>query len=305
MVRGYGLVLIAAGLWATLGLWYRVLIDEYHLARLSVVAYRAGIAALVLLVGLGVYRPRLLHIRRRDWLFFVGFGVVGVAGFYGAYIAAISNGSLAQAAVLLYTAPFWITLWGVVREHEALDGRKFGALGLAFAGCVLVAGAYNPTLLAGNRRALLWGLASGLGYAIYSICSGLGTRRGYAAWTVVGYSLGVGAVGLFALAPLHDTLHIIRTPAAWPFIIGMALLPTLLGPLCFTWGLATLHTSNASIMATFEPVIAAALAWMLLHEPLTLPQLAGGVLVLGAVVVLLTARRAAQSSTAHASEERV
>ncbi len=290
-LRGYLLVLLAASQWATIGLFYRILVDQYGLARQTVVAYRAGLSALILIAGLLLRQPSWLRVRRRDWPFFALFGVVGVAGFYLAYIAAIAAGSVAQAAVLLYTAPFWITLWGTIREHEPLGLGKLLALGLAFIGCTLVAGITDPVHLRSNGLAILWGLGSGLGYAVYSVCSAVATRRGYRPWTVVTYSLGIGGLLLFAVAPFGDTLRILHTPSLWGWLLAVAVLPTLLAPLCFTWGLQSVPTSNASIVATLEPIIAAGLAALLLAEGLGIAQLLGGACVLAAVIILTSAGR--------------
>jgi len=288
--RGYLLVLTAACLWATIGLFYRGLVDDYGLSRQAVVAFRAGIAAVALLIGLAVGRPALLRIKLRDLPFFLAFGAIGVAGFYLAYIGAITSGSVAQAAVLLYTAPIWIALWSTFYDHERLEGRRILALVLAVAGCALVAQAYDPSQLRLNAAALIYGLLSGVTYAAYSLWSAAGTRHGYNAWTVVLYSLGIGAIILFASTPVRDTLEALRSPASWPLLIGVGVLPSLLAPICFTLGLQHVRTSSASILATLEPVVAAALAWAVLAESLAPLQLVGGACVLLAVLILVSAR---------------
>jgi DME family drug/metabolite transporter len=286
-LRGYLLVLVAACLWATIGLWYRVLVT-YDLAQGVIVAYRAGIAACILFVAIWLVNPRSLHVHRRDWPYFGFFGTIGVAGFYLCYMQATVRGSLAVAAVLLYTAPIWITIWSVLRQGEALTKRRLIALGLAFAGCALVANIFDPANLSVNGLAILFSLLSGLGYAAYSLWSAEGTRRGYSAWTVVAYALGIGALVVFAFQPLDASLQPLYTPAAWPYLFGVAFGPSLLAPVCFTLGLQYIRTSNASILATIEPVVAALLGWLIVvpPEPLTALQIIGGGCVLAAVIVL-------------------
>ena len=289
-LRGYALILMAACLWATLGLFYRALVDGYGLSRQVVVAFRGGVPAFALLLGIGLRRPRALRIERADLPFFLLFGVVGVAGFFLSYIAALTTGSVAQAAVLLYTAPIWIALWAVLHDGERLEARRAVALVLAIVGCALVAQAYDPSRLRLNAAAVTYGLLSGLGYAAYSLCSAAGTRRGYDAWTVVLYSTAIGTLVLFAVTPLAETARVLRTPSVWPLLLGVGLLPSLLAPICFTLGLQDVRTSNASILATVEPVVAALLAWIFLHESLALPQIAGGGCVLLAVVILVRSK---------------
>lgn len=305
---GYLLVLIAACSWATIGLFYRALVEQFHLTRGVVVAYRVGIPALILLIVLGALRPHSLHVQRRDWLYFASFGCLGVAAFYQSYIEASTRGPIAVASVLLYTAPLWITLWSVARLGEPLTRRKVGALLLAISGCALVANIFDRANLAVNGSALLFGVLSGLGYAAYSVWSAEGTRRGYSSWTVVLYSLGIGAVVLFAMQPLRESLRPWSTPGAWPYLLGVALGPTLLAPLCFTYGLRFIRTSSASILATVEPVLAALLGWIVLvpPEPLNGWQLLGGACVLVAVIALTLTRQepmAAASSEPRAAAE--
>jgi DME family drug/metabolite transporter len=90
---GYTLVLVAAGLWATLGLFYKGLAAS-GLPLLTIVFFRAGIAALVLFLVL-LWRDRSsLRLTRNDALFFLAFGLVGVAAFYIVYIHAIDRAGM-------------------------------------------------------------------------------------------------------------------------------------------------------------------------------------------------------------------
>jgi drug/metabolite transporter, DME family len=287
-IRGYALVLVAAALWSTIGLFYRALTEEFGIARGVVVGYRVAIPALTLFAVLSVIRPRALRVHKRDWIYFVLFGVVGVAAFYLVYIQATLLGPLAIASVLLYTAPVWITIWSVARQGERLTTHKIIALLLAVGGCTLVANVFDPANREANALAIVFGLLSGLTYAAYSLWSAEGTRRGYAPWTVVAYSLGIGALVLLAVQPLGETLRPFAIPRSWPYLLGVGLGPTLLAPLSFTIGLRHVRASNASILATIEPVLAAVWGWTLVvpPEPLNAWQIAGGACVLAAVIAL-------------------
>jgi drug/metabolite transporter (DMT)-like permease len=66
----------------------------------------------------------------------------------------------------------------------------------------------------------------------------------------------------------------------------MAIVPTLGGNLLFVSGLRHLPAGVASIVATLEPVMAALLAFLVLGERLQPPQLLGGAMVVGAVMLL-------------------
>ncbi|RME39724.1 MAG: EamA family transporter, partial [Thermoflexia bacterium] len=167
---GYGLVLVAAALWATLGLFYKGLAAS-GLPLLTIVFFRASVAAVVLLAVLLWRDPRSLRLSWRDAGFFLLFGLVGVAAFYVVYIHAIQWAGMGVAAVLMYTAPVWVTLFGVLFLGESLTGRKGVALLLAVVGCALVGRAHDLAGLQLNGPGLLAGLGAGLTYGLYTIFS--------------------------------------------------------------------------------------------------------------------------------------
>ncbi|MDY6875291.1 MAG: EamA family transporter [Chloroflexota bacterium] len=283
-LRGYSLVLVAAALWATLGLFYELL-AAYGLPPLTIVFCRAVIAALTLFLVLGWRRRDCLRLERRDWPLFVVFGLTGVAAFYAIYIYAIDLTGMGMAAVLLYTAPAWVTLFGAIFLEERFSMLKGGALLLACAGCALVSRAYDLASIRLNMVGILAGLGAGLTYGLYTLFSKIARRR-YTAWTTLAYALGIGALFLLPLQSFADLAHALTTPTLLFWLMILGLVPTLGGGLAFNTGLRFVPASNASIVATLEPAIATLLGWAFLGERLETLQLLGGGLILAAVVIL-------------------
>jgi len=284
-----GLLLVAAGaaLWGTLGIFFTVLLG-YGLAPLTLAFLRALLTFLILLGGLGALRPTRLRLARRDIPYFLAFGAITVGLFYTVYILAVDLTSVATAAVLLYTAPVWVMLLAWRLYGEPLGARQLAALGLAFAGCALVAGAYDPALLRVNAVGLLAGLTAGLTYALYSIFSVPALRR-YSSWTVVTWAVGFGALTLAPLVLVQGAAAFapILTPsAAWLWLLGLALGPTVGALALYTTGLKHVPAGVASVTATLEPVVATLLAVVALGERLAPPQIFGGALILAAVALL-------------------
>lgn len=283
-IGGYGLVLVAAALWATLGLFYKGLAAS-GLPLLTIVFFRAGIAALALFLTL-LWRDRAsLRLNRRDVLFFLAFGLVGVAAFYVVYIHAIDWAGMGVAAVLMYTAPLWVSLYGMLFLGERWTLRRGGALLLAFAGCALVGRTYDPTGMRLNGPGVLAGLGAGLTYGAYTLFSKMAQRR-HTAWATLAWALGIGAL---ILLPLQSPPALARALTDLPtlfWLVMLGLVPTLGGGLAFNLGLRRVPASNASIIATLEPVIAAALGWAVWGERMEWPQVVGAALVLAAVVLL-------------------
>jgi drug/metabolite transporter (DMT)-like permease len=189
------------------------------------------------------------------------------------------------AAVLMYTAPAWVTVLGVIFLGEQMRVTKGVALLLAGAGCALVGKVYDLTNLRLNLSGILAGLATGLAYAIYIVLSKVGQRR-YNPWTVLFYALGLGA--LF-LVPLQQPATVVRALTTTPILlvlIGLAIVPTLGGGSAFNAALRELPASEATIVGTLEPAVAALLGWAFLGERLVALQIVGAGLILAAVVVL-------------------
>lgn len=286
LFRGYGLILLAAVLWGAIGLFYTALMTTYRLPALEVIFWRALIASAALFLIQGLRQRRALILHRRDWLLFLGFGLIGVAGFYTIYIQAIALTGMGVAAVLMYTAPAWVTVFSTCLFHEQLTARKVVALVLAVSGCALVGRVYDLAGVRLNLRGLLAGLGTGLGYSLYILFSKAATQRHYSAWTTMAYALGLGALCLLPLQNIAGLRHTLGSLPTLGWLLAMGLIPTLGGAVAFNAGLHHLPASNASIIATLEPVVAAFLGWAMLGETLDLLQMAGAGLILIAVVLL-------------------
>ena len=97
--------ILAAGiLWGSMGLFVRRL-NSMGLASMDIVALRAAVTLVVLLLYMVLFRRKLLKIRLRDLWCFLGTGICSIVFFNLCYFKAITLTSLSVAAVLLYTAP--------------------------------------------------------------------------------------------------------------------------------------------------------------------------------------------------------
>ncbi len=285
-LQGYILVITAAVLWATMGLFYKGLMTTYALPALTIVFWRAAIAATALFLALLPRHRGSLRITRRDWPLFLGFGAIGVAAFYAIYINAINLAGMGVAAVLMYTAPVWVTLFSALFLGERLTAGKAAALLLALAGCALVGRLYDVSGVALNLPGILAGLGAGLTYGTYILFSKGAAQRAYSPWAALAYALALGTLFLLPFQSPTEALRPLSSPGLALWLLVLGLIPTLGGGVAFNAGLHHVSASNASIVATLEPVIAAGLGWAVWGERLEAPQLLGAGLILAAVVIL-------------------
>ncbi len=78
-------------------------------------------------------------------------------------------------------------------------------------------------------------------------------------------------------------------------VLYLAVMSTLIPFGAFLKALHYIRPTNALITSTLEPVIAGVLAWPLLGEAFTIWQLAGGALVIAAIIIVQRAPHAAGS----------
>lgn len=283
-VRGYVMILCAATLWASLGVFYKYLINDYGLQPLTAAALRGSVGGLILLVALFLLRVDL-RVPRRDWPAFAAYGVVGVALFFICYVTAINLTGVAVAAVLMYTSPAWVALISWRWLGERLGRRGLAALGCALLGAALVARIYNLEALRLNGLGVLAGLAAGLTYGLYSIFNKALVRRN-APWVVQVYGLLIGAAVLLLLTPVGELAHSLAAPRAVALIVGMGLVPTLIASLAFAVGVQWIPVSMAAIVAIWEPAVATLFGYLLFGERLEAGQWLGMAAIVAAVLLL-------------------
>lgn len=227
---------------------------------------------------------RALRIHPRDLGLFAAFGLLGVAAFFVVYMTAINTTTVATAAILLYTAPAFVLVLSALLFGETLTTPKAIAVACAFIGCVLVGRGYDLSSLRLNLPGVLAGLASGLAYALYTIFGKAALRR-YSPLTTLTYALGFGTIFLGTVALSTTVIPRAHPSSGWLALVYLALVTTLLAQVLYLAGLRYIDAGPASLLATVEPVTAALLGYLVLGERLEGLQIAGGALVVGAVII--------------------
>ncbi|GIW36015.1 MAG: membrane protein [Meiothermus sp.] len=264
-------------MWGLLGVVSRWAFEQ-GVSPLEVAFWRAALGAG--LFGAQAVLMQQMRLERPDRWAVLGFGLVGISLFYGAYQLAIESGGAALAAVLLYTAPAIVALLSWLFLREPMDAHKLAAVGLTLLGVALVSlqgGGVKVSL-----AALFWGLLSALTYATYYLFGKLYLHR-YTTPTVFLYALPVGALGLL---PFVDFVP--KNAEAWAAIAFLTVASTFFAVTLYFAGLRRLEATRASVVATIEPVVAAFAAWLWWGERFSLlGYLGAGLVLLGVLWMVL------------------
>ncbi|MEU6218507.1 EamA family transporter [Streptomyces sp. NPDC047022] len=301
---GLGLALTSAVAFGGSGVAAKPLI-EAGLDPLHVVWLRVTGAALVMLPfavrhrGLPRSRPALL----------AGFGLLAVAGVQACYFAALSRIPVGVALLVEYLAPALVLGW--VRFVQRRPVTRAAAVGvvLAVGGLACVVEVWSG--LSFDALGLLLALGAACCQVGYFVLSDQGTGAGDEApdpLGVIAYGLLVGAAVLTAVASPWNLDWSVLTGTARmngtsvPAVLLLAwivLVATVLAYITGVLSVRRLSPQVAGVVACLEAVIATVLAWVLLGEHLSAPQLIGG------AVVLVGAFTAQSSAPAKVSAEPV
>jgi drug/metabolite transporter (DMT)-like permease len=281
---GYLYVVLAALMWGLSGSSAKFLfqsgITPYQLVQL-----RLTISTVLLFLWLLIRNASLLKIDRKDILYFMLFGTVGMAGVQFTYLYTISKIKVAAAILLQYLAPSFIAIHSVVFMREKLAPATIVALIGATFGCYLVVGAYNLDILTMNIAGIISGILSAVTFAWYSIHGEYGMRR-YNPWTVLFFALFFGALVWNILHPPLEAFIHTYSPVQWLWILYIGVLGTLVPFGLYLEGINLIRSTRASITATLEPITAGIISYLFLNEVMETAQIAGGIIIIASIIIL-------------------
>ena len=204
------------------------------------------------------------------------------AGDLGFWHTSIKLTSVANSTLLANLASIFVTLaaWLFLRQRPS--GKFLAGLAAALGGVALLVQsslAFSSTGLAGD----LLGVLTAMFYAGY-IFAVKGLRdRGETTLHVMAATSTITAVFLLPVALASREVLLPATTHGWAILFGLALVSHALGQGLIAYALAHLPATFSSVSLLFQPVMAAAFAWLLLAEPLAPIQVAGGLLVLAGI----------------------
>ncbi len=169
--------------------------------------------------------------------------------------------------------------WIVMRERPAplwflaILVAIIGAAGLSLGGGETGKGVLRGDLLA---------LAAACLVSAYMLCSKLARKSLSGIETIFWLTLVELCVGAFCVK-LAGENFMPSTPSGFIVPLFLAIVVQVAGQGLIITGLGNTPASIAGVLVVVQPVIAAAIAWSLFDEPLTMIQLGGGLLILLAI----------------------
>jgi len=296
---GYLMVMAAATLFAVNGSVSKVVLEaglsSYRLTEARSTGALAGLALIVLAT-----RPGSLRAGRRELLFLAAFGVGGVALVQLFYFLAISHLEIGVSLLIQYTAPLLVALWARLVVKEPVRRRIWAALALALAGLSIMVDVYTGIELDG--LGLLFSALAAVTFAAYLLLAehAVGRRDPISLlaygflfaslfWAFVrpwwSFPWDTVARSTSLLGNLAEASLPVWALVAWIVVLG-----TIVPFFLIVGALRHLPATKVGIVAMLEPVLGALIAFAWLDQTLGAQQLAGGAVVLAAILLAQSAR---------------
>ena len=243
---------------------------------MTLAALRFVLPVIVLAIWLKA-EGRSFWLSKRDGWIAAGLGAV-TAVYSWALLSAIGSIPLALAILIFYLFPLVATVLLGLFGWEKLGGKTIAAIVVAFVGLVFALDARVAQLdLIGMSLAFFAALGLGVVIAVSSRLLRTGDSR-----PVTLYMAAVSGFLLIALCALEGEFVFPHTTTGWLGFMAATLFYAF-AMIAFFVAIALIGPTRSSLLGYVEPVVAAALGVIVLSEELSLVQISGIFLVVGAL----------------------
>ena len=290
------LCLASAAAFGAMGIFGKLAYEEGATVG-TLLATRFVLAAVLfwLFVSVSGGARQVRTLPRRDIGIALALGAIGYSAQAGGFFAALERLDASLLSLLIYTFPTIVTVAAIALGRERASFRTVAALALASTGLVLVLAGAGAGALDPLGAAL--GLGAALVYSVYILSSeGVVARVGPLALSTLvctgaATTLTLGGIATGDLNPGSVSA------AGFGWLAALAVISTVGAVGLFFAGLQRVGPTAASILSTLEPVVTVGLAFVVFSESLGPVQLAGGALVLAAVLAVRVPGRLAAFDT--------
>lgn len=291
-------ILAAAVLWGTTGT--AATFAPHGTSAFAVGAAAMGFGGVLLAVVAGRGARVLAADKSRRVILVAGAGCVALYPL-AFYTSMAKAGVAVGVTFTIGTSPIAAAVLERIVDGRRLSGRWVMATAVAVVGALLLSSSdSHPAHSTARVIGVGLGIVAGICYAGYSVAAGRLVSLGTTSRAVMGAMFGFAAVALVPVAALAAPA-LLSTGRGLAVTSYLAVVPMGLGYVLFGRGLRRTPASTATAITLVEPVVAALLAFAIIHQHLTISGWAG-VALIAASVAALTRTTPALSSPASTSQ---
>jgi len=187
----------------------------------------------------------------------------------GLFLVGMQWASASHGALLYAVTPAFVVLIVALGGGPKPAATQLAGVAVAFAGVLLLLSQRGLHFDRHSLRGDLLVAGAVVAWAAYLVL-GRGITRRYGPLLVTSEALRAGTilylpVGLVALIGFHPQAV---SAGAWLGVFYLAWLTSVLNYVLWFWGLQHLKAATVAMLTNLQPIVAAALAWTFLREPL-------------------------------------
>lgn len=290
-IKGIILVIIGAMLWGISGTVAQYLFQKMDFSPEWLVVVRLLLSGMILLLYSSIKgKKNIFEIwkSKYDCLNLICFSVIGMIGVQYTYFAAIKYGNAATATILQFLSPVIIMCYVSIRIKKIPDFQEIIAIVLAMLGTFLIITKGNIYSVSISKLAVFWGICSAFAAAFYTVQPRLLLEK-WGSTLVVGWGMFIGGI-VFSF--IHEPW---ACNGQWSItsilsIMFVVLFGTLIAFTCYLESLKYIKPTEASVLSSAEPLSAAFLSVLWLHDLLGIAQWIGTSLIIITIIILSHAK---------------
>ncbi len=290
MIAGTLITLAGAGLWGL-----NAVVSKYLMGRgidtMWMVNFRMIASGFVLLIFALIKSPHGIFDIWKDRASVIRLLIIALFAFglcQPTYYVSIDYSNAGIASAIQQTAPVFVLIYVIIREHRKPSSAELCALALVITGSFLISTHGDISALAVHPIALISGLISALCCALYITLPADLIKR-YGTFETVGWGLFLG--GIF-IAPF---CRLWNFPAQWDATLLAGMIFIILPGAAFAFALFLYGTSivgpvRGGVYNLFEPVTALVASAILLSQSFHPTEIGGTAAILAGIAILTVAK---------------
>jgi len=259
-----------------------------HVDAITLLALRMAFSVpFFVAVAIWVNRRHAVPLKQQDWIAVV---VLGLLGYYLSSFLdflGLQYISAGLERLILFLYPTMTVILSALIYKRAIGRKVIAAMVLSYVGILLV---FVHDVGMGKGNGVLLGaalvFASTFSYSSYLVGAGHAIAR-IGATRFTAYAMVVASFASLLQLGVTHPLSALELPLRVYYLsIAMAIFSTVLPVFLLSYAIRRIGSGNSSLIGSAGPVATIALAYVFLHEEVSMLQIAGSSLVLAGVIVV-------------------
>jgi drug/metabolite transporter (DMT)-like permease len=280
----YILIVAMVMLWSANYIVAKVALREFP--PLLLCGLRVSVAGLFMIPAF-LWQNGAASLSKRDLPLLLYLGLFGMTLNQLFFLLGLSRTTVVHSVLIISMTPIFVLLIATLMKQERITARKAAGMLIALSGVAILHALPHPNAAPAASPSLLGDLfifGAAVTFSWFTVIGKSVTLR-HSGITVntFGYVGGALALAPMTIYQSRSFAYSSVSAAGWTTLVYMALFPSVICYMIFYYALTRISASRVSAFSYLQPLITTLLAVIALRERVTLPMIAGGVVIFSGV----------------------